>query len=68
MTALQNCIEAPIHVLKMNKKEAIERAEDMLEMVGLADKKDQHPIRLSGGQQQRVAIARACVCGQKSCS
>lgn len=59
MTALQNCIEAPIHVLKMNKKEAIERAEDMLEMVGLADKKDQHPIRLSGGQQQRVAIARA---------
>ena len=59
MTALQNCIEAPIHVLKMSKKEAIERAEEMLEMVGLADKKDQHPIRLSGGQQQRVAIARA---------
>lgn len=59
MTALQNCIEAPVQVLGMSKKAAIERAEDMLEMVGLADKRDQHPIRLSGGQQQRVAIARA---------
>ncbi|NQW14661.1 MAG: ectoine/hydroxyectoine ABC transporter ATP-binding protein EhuA [Rhodobacter sp.] len=59
MTALQNCIEAPVQVLGMSKKDAIERAEEMLDMVGLADKKDQHPIRLSGGQQQRVAIARA---------
>lgn len=59
MTALQNCIEAPIQVLGMSKAEATERAEEMLNMVGLADKKDQHPIRLSGGQQQRVAIARA---------
>jgi polar amino acid transport system ATP-binding protein len=59
MTALQNCIEAPIQVLGLKKAEAIERAEDMLDMVGLADKMDQHPIRLSGGQQQRVAIARA---------
>jgi len=59
MTALENCIEAPIHVLGMNRAEAEERALDLLDMVGLADKKDEHPIRLSGGQQQRVAIARA---------
>jgi polar amino acid transport system ATP-binding protein len=59
MTALQNCIEAPIEVLGMKKEEAEERALDLLELVGLTDKKDEHPSRLSGGQQQRVAIARA---------
>ena len=59
MTALQNCIEAPIEVLGLKKEEAEERALDLLELVGLTDKKDQHPSRLSGGQQQRVAIARA---------
>jgi len=59
MTALQNCIEAPVEVLGMKKEEAEERALDLLEMVGLSDKKDEHPSRLSGGQQQRVAIARA---------
>ena len=59
MTALENCIEAPIQVLGLPKREAEERAIELLEMVGLADKKDQHPSRLSGGQQQRVAIARA---------
>lgn len=59
MTALENCIEAPIHVLKMSRKEAVERAMDLLDMVGMASKRDQHPTRLSGGQQQRVAIARA---------
>ena len=59
MTALQNCIEAPVEVLGMKKEEAEERALDLLELVGLTDKKDQHPSRLSGGQQQRVAIARA---------
>jgi polar amino acid transport system ATP-binding protein len=59
MTALENCIEAPVQVLGMSKDEAVERAVDLLRMVGLADKRDQHPSRLSGGQQQRVAIARA---------
>ena len=59
MTALQNCIEAPIQVLGMEKEKAEERALELLELVGLTDKKDQHPSRLSGGQQQRVAIARA---------
>ena len=59
MTALENCIEAPIRVLKMRREEAQARAIELLEMVGLADKRDQHPSRLSGGQQQRVAIARA---------
>ena len=43
----------------MKKEEAEERALELLELVGLTDKKDQHPSRLSGGQQQRVAIARS---------
>ncbi|GAA0788035.1 ectoine/hydroxyectoine ABC transporter ATP-binding protein EhuA [Roseibium denhamense] len=59
MTALQNCMEGPVQVLGMSKKNARERSEELLELVGLIDKKDQHPSRLSGGQQQRVAIARA---------
>jgi polar amino acid transport system ATP-binding protein len=59
MTAIQNCMEGPVHVLGLSKKEARERSEELLEMVGMIDKKDQHPSRLSGGQQQRVAIARA---------
>ena len=59
MTALENCMEAPVQVLGLTRAEAEARAVDLLEMVGLDDKKDQHPSRLSGGQQQRVAIARA---------
>jgi polar amino acid transport system ATP-binding protein len=59
MTALENCMEGPVHVLGLSKREARERSENLLEMVGMIDKKDQHPSRLSGGQQQRVAIARA---------
>jgi ABC-type histidine transport system ATPase subunit len=59
MTVLQNVIEAPIHVLKLDRKSAIARAEAMLEKVGLSAKLHAYPAQLSGGQQQRVAIARA---------
>jgi polar amino acid transport system ATP-binding protein len=59
MTAMQNCIEAPITVLGMSRKEAQARAAELLDMVGLSEKKDHYPAQLSGGQQQRVAIARA---------
>src|ERR671922_435377 len=59
MTILENVIEAPVHVLKLPKKEAIERAEKLLAKVGIADKRNHYPSHLSGGQQQRAAIARA---------
>ena len=59
MTVLENVIEAPVHVLKIPKKEAIEKAEALLHKVGIHDRKNYHPAHLSGGQQQRVAIARA---------
>lgn len=59
MTALQNCMEAPVHVLGMSKAEAKERAADLLNTVGLGDKLNHYPAQLSGGQQQRVGIARA---------
>jgi octopine/nopaline transport system ATP-binding protein len=59
LTVLQNVIEAPVHVLKMKKAEAQERAEKLLNRVGLWEKRNQYPAVLSGGQQQRVAIARA---------
>jgi polar amino acid transport system ATP-binding protein len=58
-TALQNVIEAPVHVSGVSKAEATAQAEELLRRVGLADKRDAYPNRLSGGQQQRVAIARA---------
>ncbi|AYG64296.1 ectoine/hydroxyectoine ABC transporter ATP-binding protein EhuA [Rhizobium jaguaris] len=59
MTALQNCMEAPVSVLGLTKQEAEGRAVDLLNLVGLSDKKNHFPIQLSGGQKQRVAIARA---------
>ena len=58
-TALENITEAPIHVRKLRKSAAVERARDLLHQVGLSDKADAYPAQLSGGQQQRVAIARA---------
>ena len=59
MTALDNVAFAPRKVLGLSKDEANERATNLLEVVGLADKVGEHPSRLSGGQKQRVAIARA---------
>jgi ABC-type histidine transport system ATPase subunit len=59
MTILQNVVEAPIHVLKLPKQEAVERAKGLLEKVGLYEKINHYPNHLSGGQQQRAAIARA---------
>lgn len=59
MTAIQNVIEAPIIVKKLNKAQARELGMEKLRRVGLEDKADSYPSRLSGGQKQRVAIARA---------
>jgi polar amino acid transport system ATP-binding protein len=59
MRVLRNVTEAPMCVLGLSKDEATERARELLEMVGLADKAGAYPSQLSGGQQQRVAIARA---------
>lgn len=58
-TILQNIIEGPTQVLKIKKAQAISDAEQLLDKVGLLDKKDAYPANLSGGQRQRVAIARA---------
>lgn len=59
MSVLRNLMEAPVAVLGLSKAEAKERALGLLDMVGLADKRNAFPGQLSGGQQQRVAIARA---------
>ena len=59
MTALQNVMEAPIHVLGLPGHEARQQASAFLARVGLGDKLQAHPRELSGGQKQRVAIARA---------
>lgn len=59
MTVLENIIIAPIKLKKINKDEAIENALNLLDRVGLLDKKDAYPSQLSGGQKQRIAIARA---------
>jgi polar amino acid transport system ATP-binding protein len=59
MTALENIIEAPVHVKKAPRRQAIEQAKVLLGRVGLGDKLNVYPSQLSGGQQQRVAIARA---------
>lgn len=59
LTTLENIIEAPISVRHLSRREAVERARELLDKVGLLDKVDAYPSHLSGGQQQRVAIARA---------
>ncbi|QDQ86286.1 ectoine/hydroxyectoine ABC transporter ATP-binding protein EhuA [Alcaligenaceae bacterium SJ-26] len=59
MTVRRNITEAPMHVLGLSRAEAVARADEYLELVGLSDQADKFPSQLSGGQQQRVAIARA---------
>ena len=59
LTAVRNVVEAPIHVLGMDRAEAVARASELLTMVGLETHLEHRPAQLSGGQQQRVAIARA---------
>ena len=58
-TALENIMEAPIHIKGTKPDEAKKRAMELLDQVGLAHKATAYPVQLSGGQQQRVAIARA---------
>ena len=59
LTALENCMLAPVQLKRASKAEAREQAMALLDQVGLAHKADAYPNALSGGQQQRVAIARA---------
>ena len=59
MTVLGNLVEAPLKVKREPRAEVLDRARELLDRVGLADKADAYPRQLSGGQQQRVAIARA---------
>ena len=59
MTVIDNVTLAPTKVRRVSKADARDRAKDLLERIGLAEKADEFPDRLSGGQQQRVAIARA---------
>jgi ABC-type polar amino acid transport system ATPase subunit len=59
MTALENVMAGPVHVMRVGQNEAREEALRLLALVGLPNKADAYPDHLSGGQQQRVAIARA---------
>jgi ABC-type polar amino acid transport system ATPase subunit len=59
LTALENIIEAPVHVRRMSKEAATAKALQLMRRVGLEDKADYYPEEMSGGQQQRTAIARA---------
>jgi len=59
MTVLDNMILAPVKLLKKSRDEAVNIAMELLERVGLSDRKDAYPSQLSGGQKQRIAIVRA---------
>lgn len=58
-TVLKNVMDAPLTVQKRTRNEVRAEAMELLEKIGLAEKKDAYPFQLSGGQQQRVSIARA---------
>ena len=66
LTVEQNVTIGQTTVLKRSKAEARETAMEMLNRVGLEEKRDEYPVRLSGGQQQRVAIARALAMGPRA--
>lgn len=59
LSCLENITISPVRILKRNKAESIERAKELLDLVGLSRRADSYPDQLSGGQKQRVAIARA---------
>jgi polar amino acid transport system ATP-binding protein len=65
LTVLENMLLAPLELKKMTKEEATEKALNLLDKVGLKDKKNYYPGTLSGGQKQRVAIARALTMSPK---
>lgn len=64
-SAVENVMYAPVHINKLDKKQAKEEAMELLSRVGMADRANHYPGELSGGQQQRVAIARAVVTNPK---
>ena len=59
MTVMENLTISPIKIKKLSKADAIKIGEELLNKVGLIEKKDDYPSSLSGGQKQRIAIARA---------
>lgn len=59
MTVMENILLGPLRVQKRDKTEVITQAEQLLDRVGLLDRKDAYPRQLSGGQKQRIAIVRA---------
>jgi ABC-type polar amino acid transport system ATPase subunit len=65
LTVMDNLTLAARRIRKLPRKEAESRARELLEVVGLPEKAEQHPHQLSGGQQQRVAIARALMMSPK---
>ena len=65
LTVMDNLTLAARRIRKLPRKEAEDRARELLELVGLPEKSGQHPHQLSGGQQQRVAIARALMMSPK---
>ena len=59
LTVIKNLMLAPVQLKLMTKAEAEEKALQLLERIGLSDKRDEYPSKLSGGQKQRIAIIRA---------